>query len=363
MKTKTLLILLDLNSMKKTLLLFAVLLGFISVNAQDNPFAEYGYEPEIATLSKGQFNESFDNDTIVQIGSVLFNTKSRQIVAFLEIDTMYSEATLEPDIVSRWISPDPLAAQFPSWSPYAYANNNPILFIDPDGRYAVSVHYNITYKSLLKLGYSKSVAKSVAHYASVYADHPSQAVLNADNLLHLTNLSYQDNINYSVTANSQAESNSMWHSMMSDEEAEGGMTHGESMQRGLEFGWGNIFTQKDGEDLGKLGQGLHALQDAYAHKGASTEEHLGTNLSSAKMVWNDMYGNTDNARLITESAGIVLQLFNGNSTSLKNGMTLDFSGMSDKQLNSVTGMLNNSGYNLKLGDQNSIYTLEQIKTE
>jgi hypothetical protein len=120
--------------MKKTLLLFAVLFGFISLSAQDNPFAELGYEPKIATLSNGQFNESFDNDTIVQIGSVLFNTKSKQIVAFVETDTMYSEATLEPDIVSRWISPDPLAAQFPSWSPYVYVNNNPIVLIDPDGR-------------------------------------------------------------------------------------------------------------------------------------------------------------------------------------------------------------------------------------
>ncbi|MBI9036257.1 MAG: hypothetical protein JEZ03_17490 [Bacteroidales bacterium] len=122
--------------MKKTLLLFVVLFGFISLNAQDNPFAELGYEPKIATLSNGQFNESFDNDTIVQIGSVLFNTKSKQIVAFVVTDTMYSEATLEPDIVSRWISPDPLA-DHPMQigkSPYQYAWNNPVYWTDPDGR-------------------------------------------------------------------------------------------------------------------------------------------------------------------------------------------------------------------------------------
>ncbi len=122
--------------MKKTLLFFAVLLGFISLNAQDNPFAVLGYEPKIATLSNGQFNESFDNDTIVQIGSVLFNTKSKKIVAFVVTDTMYSEATLEPDIVSRWISPDPLA-DHPmqiGQSPYQYAWNNPVYWTDPDGR-------------------------------------------------------------------------------------------------------------------------------------------------------------------------------------------------------------------------------------
>lgn len=119
--------------MKKQILFFSVVFGSITANAQ-NPFAEYGYTPKIATLSQGQYNEFHDQDTIVQIGSVLFNTQSEQIVAFVEYDTLYSEATLEPDIVSRWLSPDPLASQFPSYSPYNFVVNNPILFIDPDGR-------------------------------------------------------------------------------------------------------------------------------------------------------------------------------------------------------------------------------------
>lgn len=121
--------------MKKLLLLSVVLLSFISAKAQ-NPFAEYGYTPKIATLSKGQFNEFHDQDTVVQIGSVLYNTKSKQIVAFVETDTVYSEATLEADIVSRWISPDPLA-DHPTqvmYTPYHYAGDNPIRWTDPDGR-------------------------------------------------------------------------------------------------------------------------------------------------------------------------------------------------------------------------------------
>lgn len=115
------------------MLLAAVLIGFINVKAQ-NPFAEYGYEPKIATLSQGKYNESFDNDTVVQIGSVLFNTKSKQIVAFVVTDTLYSESDLQPDIVSRWLSPDPLEKEYPSWSPYNFTLCNPIYFIDPDGR-------------------------------------------------------------------------------------------------------------------------------------------------------------------------------------------------------------------------------------
>ena len=38
--------------------------------------------------------------------------------------------------VARFLSLDPLASQFPSWSDYNYVMGNPVMFIDPDGRAA-----------------------------------------------------------------------------------------------------------------------------------------------------------------------------------------------------------------------------------
>ena len=98
-----------------------------------NPFKKFGYKPKIATLSKGKYLEFHDLDSIVKIGSFSYHVKKKQITGYSVQETKISEATLRPEIISRWFSPDPLSDEFPSWSPYTFTNDNPIFFTDPTG--------------------------------------------------------------------------------------------------------------------------------------------------------------------------------------------------------------------------------------
>lgn len=98
-----------------------------------NPFKKFGYQPKISTLSKGKYLEFHDRDSIIQIGSFTFHVKRKEITGYIVKETKYSEATLRPEIVSRWFSPDPLAEEFPNWSPYNFVENNPIRMVDPTG--------------------------------------------------------------------------------------------------------------------------------------------------------------------------------------------------------------------------------------
>ena len=60
-----------------------------------------------------------------------FNGKEEQVTGSLGL-TDYG-ARLYDNLLPRWTTPDPLAEKYYSISPYAFCNNNPVNFVDPDG--------------------------------------------------------------------------------------------------------------------------------------------------------------------------------------------------------------------------------------
>jgi RHS repeat-associated protein len=237
--------------------------------------------------------------------------------------------------VGRWHVKDPLSEKYFNTSPYAYALNNPISNIDIEGKWSVSHHYNMTLEALNDVGnITSKQAESLSQYASLYADHPSKTVLALNNGFNpLSALSYRGDIDYSRTAGSQETSwtpgvshgvnANIWHSMRSPEEAAANSISEEhAMERGMEFGWGKVFESADYGTLGTLsentvgmeafGQGVHALQDAFAHRG--TDIDVGH--SSRKDQYPGLVagGSADfsKARQITRSAIIVHHLMSNN---------------------------------------------------
>lgn len=117
--------------MKKTLLILSVLSISIVLHAQnENPFKKFGYDVLVASSSKGEFQEFHDQIDVVEIGSVLYNTKTNEIVKVLN----KGETTVDISSATSAMSIDPDCERYYWISPYVYCANNPIKFIDPDGR-------------------------------------------------------------------------------------------------------------------------------------------------------------------------------------------------------------------------------------
>jgi len=116
--------------MKRAVLFFSILFIVASIQAQDI-FKQHGYNKEMLTLSKGKYKEVFTNDEVVQIGTVLLNTKDGKVIKFLEDGN--PELSYKEEYSSRFLTMDPLAEKFPWQSPYVFCSNNPVNRIDPTG--------------------------------------------------------------------------------------------------------------------------------------------------------------------------------------------------------------------------------------
>ncbi len=128
--------------MKKGLILLAVLAALISLSAQtgNSPFSEYGYNKQIMyTSSKGEFAEFHDQTDIVEIGTVLFNTCTNQVVGFVSEEQEKNEVSAATPAMTI----DPLCEKYYWISPYAFCLNNPVRYTDPTGEFPIETIWDI----------------------------------------------------------------------------------------------------------------------------------------------------------------------------------------------------------------------------
>jgi hypothetical protein len=131
--------------MKRTVLFFSILLVTGSIHAQKT-FKKYGVDKEPMTLSKGRYVETFTNEDVMRVGTVLLNTKTNKVVEFLDEET--ADIAYKEEYSSRFMTMDPLAEKFPWQSPYVFCSNNPVNRIDPDGRVDMDVKLQALYPKL-----------------------------------------------------------------------------------------------------------------------------------------------------------------------------------------------------------------------
>ena len=179
--------------MKHLSALIFALVFWGSLTAQHEPiqpFEELGIKVKVLTLSNGKYQESFPNDTLQRIGSVLFDRVTGEVVSVVVNDTLYGEYDLKPEVVSRWLSPDPLASEFASWSPYNFVFNNPLIFVDPDG---MAPDYIVD-------GDGNKLDIQVQDNQLVYGDNVSQEVQNTLNGMWQTEVG-QGQVNQLLNSN------------------------------------------------------------------------------------------------------------------------------------------------------------------
>jgi hypothetical protein len=102
-----------------------------------SPYAMFG-DSSVVLLTEherysSQYLEIQDKKDNIIVKAVRFNQISGKISLFDTRDRVIAEWFVEPSDIARWLSVDPKAEKYTSWSPYNYVLGNPLRNIDPNG--------------------------------------------------------------------------------------------------------------------------------------------------------------------------------------------------------------------------------------
>jgi RHS repeat-associated protein len=315
--------------------------------------------------------------------------------------------------IGRFLSLDPEQTKYATFTPYQYTKNNPIAYVDIEGKYSLFIHYMLTRYMLMKAGVPEVQANLIAHYGSVYVDNPGGVRNSNEWHIHdkgdiiigvnitksqennpifkeiggklsekhmLFALAYRNDVNYSRTQNSQGESeeSQKWHATRTYEEKDR-VSAADAVNRSFANAWMLLFKSANQESIEKmqvnsaamedLGIALHTFQDIEAHRGAVFRGIWKNGGGLFKWFGNKHSMQNDNspelsrfklAQFYTGNAILVHQILSGNYQSLKNGIQISTQGMSNDQINKLREKLQGAGYNFTSnGPKTYMYTAKK----
>lgn len=120
--------------MKRIIAILWLVLAFPLVKAQ-TPFDSFDSTVKakpMLTMPEVVYR-AYNTDTTSNISYVEYDKYSYTLNYYTSSDSLFSSVVLRPS-AQKWNSVDPLAKQYPAYSPYAAFANNPAYYIDPDGK-------------------------------------------------------------------------------------------------------------------------------------------------------------------------------------------------------------------------------------
>ena len=118
------------------------------------------------------YNIILDGETVAQVGDDLSPASQQGYTGHVGDNTglVYMQARYYDPVIGRFYSNDPIGFRdVHSFNRYAYANNNPYKYIDPNGEFAVPWHGGITFFAAWSSGHSFGESLSIA-YRAMQAD-------------------------------------------------------------------------------------------------------------------------------------------------------------------------------------------------
>ena len=118
-----------MNFNKQMTKIYSILILILSASTS---YAQSFEQEKSLSLSQGAYSEVQDKYSIVQVGSALYNVHTSKVIGITFVEDVVS-SELEVELMGRFLSIDRKAGLMPYFSPYIFASNKPIIYVDFNG--------------------------------------------------------------------------------------------------------------------------------------------------------------------------------------------------------------------------------------